>query len=279
MTGAFCVRLSWMGNEEEDPSRPTLALIGFDHLLHPPDHHPQDRIRTLPLRDAEIGVGGVGGAEEPVVGIGDEAFDGVEGGGVAGDAEGGEIGDDDLAVGAGDAVVFEDNEVADVQLGLHGVAGDADDVAVPAAEGFGDFDPGAFGGVVEVGDVKAGGGGTGGEVADEGKAGGRGRPGHPTGCCARSEVRGQGENIGGQRSEIRGQRSEVRGQGSCLAFSGLAGGGPECGSSRQLAFARLAARRAWKSRLKDGGPGGARSELREFERQRAAAVREEGRRA
>ena len=174
MTGAFCVRLSWIGNEEEDPSRPTLALIGFDHLLHPPHHHPQDRVLTFPLWDAEIGICGVGGAEEPVVGIVEQAFDGVEGGGVAGDAEEREVGDDDLAVGARDAVVFEDDEVADVQLGLHGVAGDADDVAVLAAEGFGDFDPGAFGGVVEIGDVKAGGGGTGGEVAGHWKVAGIG---------------------------------------------------------------------------------------------------------
>jgi hypothetical protein len=54
--------------------------------------------------------------EEPVVGIGEQAFDGVEGGGVARDAEGGEVGDDDLAVGTGGAVVFKDDEVADVQF-------------------------------------------------------------------------------------------------------------------------------------------------------------------
>ena len=47
-------------------------------------------MRAFPFGNAYVFVGGVGGAEKPVVGIGDEAFDGVEGGGVAGDAEGGE---------------------------------------------------------------------------------------------------------------------------------------------------------------------------------------------
>lgn len=75
---------------------------------------------------------GVVGFEDPVGGALADTLNGLRS--VGGGAEGRDIGDDDFALAAGAAVVFEDKVLAKVKGGLHGVAGHTDDEAARADE-------------------------------------------------------------------------------------------------------------------------------------------------
>lgn len=100
------------------------------------------------LGDGEGRVGRVVGFEDPVSGALADPLNGLRS--VGGRPKGWNVGDDNFALAAGAAVVFEDEVFAKLKGGLHGVADYTDDEAARADERWWNGDPVEVLGIAEV---------------------------------------------------------------------------------------------------------------------------------